>query len=164
MRNRRLLLLLLLLLVPLALLFAGGTSFTLFSSAEGKFAVLMPGEPEKKTKVVKGVKYVAYGASVSEGVFAVGYSDFANPSAVNLSDSVNAIAKAHGGTVLSDGAYIFAGRPGRQFEARTTKPKGYLSGRVMIVGGRYYAVTALGENARLRNTTVNTYLQSFKAK
>jgi hypothetical protein len=164
MRNRRLLILLLLFLVPVAILLASGTSFTPFTSAEGKFTVLMPGEPEKKTKTARGVKYIAYGASVSEGVFAVGYSDLTNPSGVNLSDNIKAIAKAHGGTLVSDGAYIFGDKPGRQFEARTTKPKGYVSGRVMIVGSRYYAITVLGEKARLSNSTVQTYLQSFKTK
>jgi hypothetical protein len=86
-----------------------------------------------------------------------------NTDALNLDDAVKTIVKGHGGKVLSDRKLVFAGRSGHEFEAKTTKPHGYVSGRVMIVNGRYYAITAVGDHARLSNPEIMNFLQSFKS-
>jgi hypothetical protein len=139
-----------------------GLSFSPFSSEEGKFAILMPAPPEKKTKIVKGLTQITYGASADNCVYSVSYSDLPSASAFNAANSVKAIVKAFGGKVLSDTTCNFAYTKGWQFEAEITKPKGYLSCRIAFINLRYYMILVMGDDSRLSNPNVETFLNSFK--
>jgi hypothetical protein len=65
---------------------------------------------------------------------------------------------------LSEKEYTFEGSTGREFEIETGKPKGYVSGRVIVLNGRFYEMFAMGTNARLSNSDVRKFLDSFKLK
>jgi hypothetical protein len=141
---------------------AGAPPFSEFSSKEGKFAILMPGTPEKKTKFVNGVTQITYGTSFNNCVYSVSYADMPTFDAFNLNNSAKNVVKAFAGKVLTDTPCSFAYSKGRQFEARTTKPKGFLSCRITIINLRYYMILAVGEDARLSNANVEKFLHSFK--
>jgi hypothetical protein len=62
-----------LLLVPLV--GCGSPEFKEFNSPEGKFTVLMPGTPEKKSQAAQGITLNLYGMNVRNGAYAAGYAD-----------------------------------------------------------------------------------------
>jgi len=141
---------------------ASGASFTPFSSKEGKFAISMPGTPEKKVKIVNGITQISYGASANNCVYTVAFGEMPSFTAFNLTNSVKNIVKAFAGKVLSDKPCNFSHCKGREFEAQITKPKGFLSGRITFVNLRYYMILVTGEEAHLSNADVATFLDSFK--
>ena len=137
-------------------------SFKEFSSPEGKFSVLMPGNPDKKTQSVEGLTVVGYGVEVRNGAFAVFYADIPPGRPFNLSGGIKGAVAPYGGSVLSEKDYTFEGATGKEFEADAKNPKGYLSGRMFVINNRWYQVVAMGGNARLSNSDVQTFLNSFK--
>jgi hypothetical protein len=64
--------------------------------------------------------------------------------------------------VVREKTFTIAGATGREFEAETTQPSGYVSGRVFIINGRFYELLAMGTHARLASAETQTFLKSFK--
>jgi hypothetical protein len=136
--------------------------FKEFSSSEGKFTILMPADPEKKTQTVMGMTVVMYGKNVNKGAYAVGYADIPAGRPISLPGAVQGIAGSHDGKVLSENDYTIEGSTGKEFEIETGKPKGYVSGRVILINNRFYQMFAMGTNARLASSDVQKFLNSFK--
>jgi hypothetical protein len=136
--------------------------FKEFSAPDGKFSVLMPGTPEKKTQTIQGMRLVMYGVDVKDGAYVVGYADPQPGRPVSLPGAVQGVAGSHDGKVLSETDYSFEGNTGREFEVETSKPKGFVSGRVIVINGRFYQILAMGTNASLANEDVQKFLKSFK--
>ena len=61
-------------------------SFSEFSPPDGKFSILMPGTPEKKTKIAKGLKNITYGADAGNNAYSVSYADLPNDNPYDLSE------------------------------------------------------------------------------
>ncbi len=140
----------------------GKIEFKDFTSPEGKFTILMPGTPEKKTQTIHNMMLVMYGMNVKNGAYAAGYADIPPGTPFSLPGAVQGIAGSHGGKVLSEKDYTLEGKTGREFEIETTTPKGFVSGRVIVINNRLYQILALGTNARLSNADVQKFLNSFK--
>ena len=81
---------------------------------------------------------------------------------MSLPGAVQGIAGSHDGKVESEKDYTFEGSTGREFEVATSKPKGYISGRVIVIKNRFYQMFAAGSTARLSNSDVQKFLNSFK--
>jgi hypothetical protein len=153
---------LLLLLGVIALLPGCGEAMGEFSPPDGKFSILMPGTPDPSIRSLQGYKHTSYVASSGDLTYSIGYADIPLEGPYNLSRGVQGVAVTQEGKVLSDKACSFAGGHGREFEVKSGKPKGYVSGRLIIINGRYFRIMVMGETARLSNPDVQTYLQSFK--
>src|SRR5262245_27580611 len=54
------------------------------------------------------------------------------------------------------------GTTGKEFEIKSTKPKGYVCGRVIVINNRLYEVFAGGTDARLTSPDVRKFLDPFK--
>jgi hypothetical protein len=149
-----------LLLVPLA--GCGSVEFKEFNSPEGKFSVLMPPNPERKTQAAGKLNLVMYGVNVRNGAYAVGYTDVPPGTPMSLPGAADGVANSHAGKVTSLTDFTLDGVTGKEFEAETTKPKGYVSGRVIVVNNRFYQALAMGSSARLSDADVRKFLDSFK--
>jgi|SRR5262245_35466405 len=136
--------------------------FQEFSSPEGKFSILMPGTPEKKTQTTMGMTVVMFGKDVRNGAYAVGYADIPRNVPTSLSGAVQGIARSHSGKILSEKDYMFEGTKGKEFEVEIPKPKGFISGRVILIKNRLYQMFAMGTNARLSDPDVQKFIKSFK--
>jgi hypothetical protein len=126
-------------------------SFKEFSSVDGKFTILMPGTPTKKEQSVLGIKVVAFGVDVKNGAFAVTYADIPKDTPFDLSGAMNGITGSFAGKVLKETEWKFEGSVGKEFEAETTKPKGYISARLILINNCFYQIMAMGVNARMSN-------------
>jgi len=142
----------------------GSPNFTEFSSPEGKFTILMPGTPEKKTQDALGLKLVMYGANVRNGAYAAGYADIPPGTPVDLHGAVDGIAKGQAGKILSEKDVTVEGATAREFEVESTKPKGHVAGRVFVINNRLYQIFAAGSNLRLADADIQKFLDSFKLK
>ncbi|HKB35905.1 MAG TPA: hypothetical protein VKD72_05590, partial [Gemmataceae bacterium] len=80
---------------------------------------------------------------------------------VSLSGSVSGAA-SHDGKILSTKDFTLEGSTGKECEIESTKPKGYISGRVIVIDRRFYQALAMGTNAKLSNSDVSKFLDSFK--
>lgn len=150
----------------LVLLPSGGCQklkFTEFSPSGGRFSILMPGTPQEQKQKAMGMTVVMYGVNVKNGAYAAGYADLPPGLPANLSGAVQGAANSHGtGKVLSEKDFSLAGETGKEFEAEISQPKGFISGRVIVVKGRLFQALAIGTNARLSNSDVRKFLDSFQ--
>ncbi len=158
---RKLTLIAMLSLLP-ALAGCGKPEFKDFSAADGKFTVLMPGTPQRKTQSVSGLNLVMYATEVKNGAYGVGYADLPANADFSLPGAVQGMAGTYSGKVLSEKDYTFEVRNGREFEIEASNPKGFASGRIVVINNRMYEVFVLGTNARLSDPDVQTFLNSFK--
>ena len=78
-------------ILMLSLACCNKVEFKEFSSPEGKFTILMPPNPEKKTQTVLGMTVVMYGKNVNNGAFAVGYADIPAGRPMSLPGAVQGI-------------------------------------------------------------------------
>jgi hypothetical protein len=150
--------------LALALLAAAGCGtpeFKPFNSEEGRFTVLMPGEPQRKEMSVMKLKCIGFGVKVWGGAYAVGFMDIPPGTPFSLDGAVQGLTRHHEGKVLSNKSFSLAGSVGKEFEIESAKPKGYVSGRVIRYRTRFYQVLAMGTDARLTNSDVRKYLDSF---
>jgi hypothetical protein len=135
--------------------------FKEFSSPEGKFSILMPGNPEKKEQNVKGIKMVSYGVETKAWSYGVAYGDMLPNTTFSPSGAVQGIASVFQGKVLSEKDFTFEGATGKEFEIESTKPKGHVSGRIIVINNRIYQYF-VGGNERLSGENVQKFLNSFK--
>jgi hypothetical protein len=140
----------------------GGLNFKEFTPPEGGFTVLMPGTPEKKTIPILDMTMIGYGVNVKNGAYAVGFMDMPAGRPFSLDGALQGIVNQHKGKVLSQSKFTMEGSSGTEFEIESSDPKGYVSGRMIVVRGRFYEILAMGTKARLSNTDVRKYLDSFK--
>ena len=138
-------------------------NLTEFRSAEGRFSILMPPDPEHKSLDLAGLNVKMYGKDAgSSGAFAVGFADAGNRP-LDIGGCAGGVARTHGGTVLFNRPVTHNGLQGREFEVSITQPRsGYCSGRVFIYKKRLYLLLAVGSNYRLNSDGVQKFLESFK--
>jgi hypothetical protein len=94
---------LILLAMPVVLLSSAGCGsldFKEFSPPEGKFTILMPGTPEKKSQALQGFTLVMYGVNVRNGAYAVGYADIPPGTPFSLPGAGQGVSNSHQGKVL----------------------------------------------------------------
>src|SRR5262249_457403 len=136
-------------------------NFKEFTSEEGKFSILMPGDPERKTQRIRGLEMVMYGMNVKNGAYVVGYMD-APGRPLSLDGAIQNVTNEHNGKISSTKDFTLEGYTGKEFEIESKEPKGYISGRVIVVKDRLYTFQAAGTNAKLSNSDVRKFLDSFK--
>jgi len=101
--------------VAAALVFLCGCTpnLTEFRSAEGRFSILMPPNPEYKSMNLAGMTVKMYGKDAgSSGAFAVGYADAGNRP-LDIGGCAGGVARTHGGTVLFNRPVSHNGLQGR---------------------------------------------------
>jgi hypothetical protein len=139
-----------------------GSSWKEFSSPEGKFTVSMPGTPKKQTQNQGGLTTNAFAVEVKNGAYLVSYSDLPPGTPFDYSAGIRAMATKYQGKVLSETDFTLDGNKGKAYEMEINQPKGFATGRIVVVNNRLYQTLAIGTNARASDPDVKKFLDSFK--
>lgn len=140
-----------------------------FRSPEGGFSVLLPGEPKLAVNPPDANGHAEHRYSIEQGdsAFIVAYDDYApghvNPASASavLPKAQDALLKAMGGTLRSEGPVTLDGLPGRQVTFATAD---HNIGRVRIYIGqnRLYQLWYLGPAGQESRPAVDRFFDSFK--
>lgn len=141
--------------------------WTKFSSAEGRFSILMPAKPTEgafdlQTGNIKVTVHAFTAVSQSIDVMC-GYYDF--PSAPQDSEKVfdgtreGSIKNIHG-TLLTEAKVAKDGYPGRRFRS-TGIGDAFVDEEMYLVGQRFYLIT-ISTSTKIPNASVKRVFDSFR--
>jgi hypothetical protein len=144
-----------------------------FDSAEGKFSVLMPSEPELQTRDIHAengdAKYFRFSAINQIGLFSVMY--FVHPVAAKdaaerearLELMCSGIIKNLDGQVIADKKVKLYGYPGREFTIKKSEDgeENVYQWKVFIAGDRLYQLAVTTDAKDSEATDVAKFFNSF---
>ena len=135
-----------------------------FTGPDGKFTVLMPGTPKEQSQPapVPGLTVKMYMVDLGSSAFAVSTTDLPPGTPFDYTAGVQGAIQGYQGKLLSSTDVTIGGSKGKAFEAEIAKPKGYVSGQMVVVNNRLYQLIAIGSNARTSNPDVQKFFDSFK--
>jgi hypothetical protein len=141
----------------------GGTSGKKFTSAKGRFSVVLPGAPKEAKQTINGINnYVQMVELGERGTFAVSYFDIPPKTVLTLETSVAAYAKALKGKVLTTKKKVLADEyPGREVLIQLPGNQFTRLG-VYIVRERYYQVIVSGSRQVVGGKAADTVFSSFR--
>ena len=148
--------------LPVVLAGCGKKPFRDFTSAEGGFTVQFPGTPRMERRPLNGATATIFLAEPSGGLFAAGYADFSPGAPVNLDAAVEGMAEVCEGKVLAYDKGFAGDDDWVEFEIDSGTPSGYVSGRLMMIGSRFYVLFAAGKSARRSHPETRAFIDSFK--
>jgi hypothetical protein len=133
-----------------------------YTSAEGRFSVLLPGTPKEGTRAQAGLTVKSYGVEVKNGAYAALYTDLPPGTPFDCSAAIRAMADNSQGQVLSETDFDLGGSKGKAFEVEVGRPRGHAAGRMVVVDGRLYQLIVMGADLRASDPDVQTFLGSFR--
>jgi hypothetical protein len=141
------------------------STWTRFTSPEGRFSVMMPAEParEEQSKLVRGrlVMMRFFTAGVGQGVFIVAYADYRMGNVKQeLDANRDSFLKGMQATLISESDIKLRENPGR--EIRATRDKVSIRSRIYLVGRRYYQAVAITPATLPANLEADRFLNSFE--
>jgi hypothetical protein len=143
-------------------LFKGPFNWQTFTAPDGSFSVDLPGPLKKETRQQGPLTITMYGAEVRNGIFAAAVCDLPPGAPFDYDGGVRGIAASHAGKILTQSPWNIAGHVGRAFEIELTQPKGYASGRMVVVNGRLYQLLVMGAHFRESDAEVQKFFGSFR--
>jgi hypothetical protein len=137
-----------------------------FTSAEGRFKVLMPGVPQQRPAPQGGT---IYGWEGEGCFFAVAVEDLPiapdEPPGVTekrLDGSRDTSVKKVNGRILSEKRIQLQGKhPGREVVASLPEAGRVIRSRFYLVGSRAYLLSVIGEDRDIRSPTANRFFESL---
>jgi hypothetical protein len=119
-----------------------------YNSAEGRYSVALPSQPELGTQesaTADGVKFTQYKAVVTTGksMFLVGYFDHVPGTVFSLDKARDGMVNGVKGTLLSESAISLGASPGRELKVVTKSEEGtefLLRTRIYDVDKRVYVL------------------------
>lgn len=143
-----------------------------FESAQGGFAVLMPGTPTEQRQTAKTASgsIDAHMFVVDHGdvAYMVAYSDYPNtmiqertPKLILDGARDGAVANAKG-RLLNESSVSMNGHPGREVHVEPVGGKVTITARIFLVGRRLYQVMVLMPKEKASSKDVNKFLDSFR--
>jgi hypothetical protein len=143
-----------------------------YESPEGRFAVLMPEQPEVNTqegKTPSGAALVQHQAksSGSDSLYSLGYFDLEANSSYSLDKGRDGIVSAVKGTLISEQAISLGGNAGRELtvSAKAGDYDFFIRVRLYEISGRVYvlqhAFTKLADSPTMSEKTTK-FFDSFK--
>lgn len=150
-----------------------------FTSTEGRFSILFPGEPERSQQPLnvgttdESILYLFRVERPKEGIiYFVAYLDLPLSNPAEISPDVKAIAldsgqsgflKGAGATLVSASKTSLAGHPGKDFKFQQA---GRFVGRArfFLVGARLYQIVAVVDAKRERSLdkSIDGFIKSFQ--
>ncbi len=133
--------LLLLMSASLALSIQTPQEWIRYNSAEGRYSVLLPSQPEPGTQesaTAEGTKFTQYKATLIEGdaVFLVGYFDHVPGTVFSLDKARDGMVEALKGTLISESSVSLGGSPGRDLKVVAKSEEG----TEFLLRARFYDV------------------------
>jgi hypothetical protein len=137
-----------------------------FTSAEGRFKVLMPGVPQQRPSPQGGT---IYGWEGEGCFFAVAVEDLPIPpdeppgvTEKRLDGSRDTSVKKVNGRILSEKRIQLQGKhPGREVVASLPDTGRVIRSRFYLVGSRAYLLSVIGEDRDIRSPTANRFFESL---
>jgi hypothetical protein len=119
-----------------------------YTSTEGRYSVLVPGQPTVDTQEAtstSGVKFIQYKATVisTGAVYMIGYFDYSAPTIFTFDKARDGMIDAVKGTLLSERSISLGGSPGRELRLSAKDSSGveYLMlARFYDVNQRIYVI------------------------
>jgi hypothetical protein len=141
------------------------TLWTKFSSSEGRFAVLMPGQPlrEEQSKDTRAGKVVMrfFTVGSEKGLFIVAYADYQIGEArQELNANRDSFLKGMKATLVSESDIKLRENPGR--EIRAERDQLSIRSRIYLVGKRYYQLIAITPATLPGSLEADKFLTSFE--
>ena len=146
-----------------------GAQFKEFSSAEGRFKVLMPGAPKEQAQAAGPITMKNFMIEEKDGAYMASFAEL--PIAANEPDAMTQqrLDGSRDGALRNTNAKLkkeskitLAGKyPGREIEADLPGGKGIVRARVWIVNQRLYMVQVIGTAAWASSNDANKFLDSF---
>jgi hypothetical protein len=148
-------------------------AFKLFTSKEGKFTVLMPGQPKEEKSVDKAgateVTTNMFTCEVdSDRVVLVGFSELppasSDPANVDkvLDASAGSTERVVKGKILSLEKISLGKHPGREVQIEVPESKWIVKVHYYLVGTRLYQVYCIGPASYVRSADLDRFYKSFK--
>ena len=136
-----------------------------FSSAEGRFAILLPDQPvrtvQSKDTGAGRVVMSFFTTRSDDGVFIVAYADYSMGEAKReLNANRDSFLKGMKATLVSESDIKLQGNPGR--EIRASRDKLTIRSRIYLVGGRYYQMVAITPMTLPGDVEADRFLTSFE--
>ena len=159
------------LLPALALLLSScGPNFTEYTSAAGRFKVLVPGTPRVSKEEKPAGQTFLYTVEQPSGRYVVAYLDLKTEPGEGADKARERLEKARdgavgsvGGKVLADKPITLAGKyPGRDVTIELPGKEDLVRDRMYLVNGRFYQVTATGRKWWVESADTQKFLGSFR--
>ena len=148
---------------------SGWTSFT---SAEGRFTVLMPAKPKtdiKDTDTTQGnLALHLFSAANDNGYFLISYNDFPNVDENNRQAALEAgrtgAIESMGGQLISERKISIGNNPGLEFSAKKISEGSEIiaNARLYFVGHRLYQLLVLAYKPHADSPDIQKFLTSFE--
>jgi hypothetical protein len=143
-------------------LFKGSFNWQTFTAPDGSFTVELPGKMKQETRQQGGLTITMYGAEVRNGMFGVAITDLPPGAPFDYDAGVQGVANSHAGKILRKGSWSINGHEGRSYEIEITNPKGFGTGRMVVINNRLYQLLIMGSNYRESDAEVQRFINSFK--
>ncbi|HZY85655.1 MAG TPA: hypothetical protein VFE78_12545 [Gemmataceae bacterium] len=159
------------LLPALALLLGGcGPNVPEYTSAEGRFAVRVPGTPRVTKETGAGGDTILATVVQPNGRYVVAYLDLKTEANENPAKARERLEKARDGAasqvrgaVLADRPITLAGKyPGRDVTIELPGKEDLVRDRMYLVNGRLYQVTVTGRKWWVESADTGKFLDSFR--
>jgi hypothetical protein len=140
--------------------------WTKFSSAEGRFSILLPTEKplrEEQTKETSAGKVVMhfFTAGSEKGLFIIAYADYQMSAAKQeLDANRDSFLRGMKATLVSESDIKLQDNPGR--EIRAERDRLSIRSRIYLVGKRYYQMIAITPATLPGNLEADRFLASFE--
>lgn len=145
-----------------------------FSSAEGGFSIMMPGDPKNQTQEVPtaagNVTTSMFVSEFADQAYFVAYADFpealvgmADPQTL-LQGGRDSAMQSMDATIVSEQAITIDGHPGREVLATASigGVDATVKARFYLVKNRLYQLWVAGAKDKLAEVDMDAFLQSFK--
>ncbi len=153
--------------------FAQETSaWTSFTSAEGRFTVLMPSKPkieDKDTDTTQGTLPLhLFSSSNDNAYFLISYNDFPNLDETNLQAALEAgrtgAIQSMGGELVSERKISIGNNPGLEFRAKKISEGSEIiaNARLYLVGRRLYQLLVLAYKPHADSPDIQRFLTSLE--
>ena len=148
------------------------SAWTSFTSAEGRFTVLMPAKPNtevKDTNTAQGnLALHLFSAANDNGYFLISYNDFPNVDETNVQTALEAgrtgAIESMGGELVSERKISIGNNPGLEFRAKKISegPEIIANARLYFVGHRLYQLLVLAYKPHADSPDIQKFLTSFE--
>jgi hypothetical protein len=145
--------------------------FKPYRSDEGRFSILLPGEPERMVQKVDtpfgALELIMYQAGSKKIGFMVGYADYPQKMFESadiekmLDDARDGAVQNIQGKLIDEKVLDFHGNPGRELEIKVPN-KATIKSRIILIGTRLYQVMVVSESKSALRKNCPKFFESFK--
>jgi len=144
---------------------SSSNNWNLFTSQEGNFSALFPGEPKEKTQNELVFKVHSFAFEKRNTAYLVLYVDY--PEKLHVSPTEQTFDGARNGALGKDGKLLqeksitIEGFPGREIQVNKNKGEAFIVDRYFLAANRMYQIMAVVPKQDQSSTNISYFLNSF---